>query len=70
METVNLDPEVMMFVDTMLCGDISAPLTGQLALELMTNPPKPGDPSHDMYTQVKKQNLPFDAEASLTLWVL
>ncbi|XP_026200605.1 alanine aminotransferase 2-like isoform X4 [Anabas testudineus] len=27
------------------------PVTGQLALDLMINPPKPGDPSYDTYTQ-------------------
>lgn len=53
-----MDPEVMLFVDTMLCTDISTPVTGQLALDLMVNPPKPGDPSCDMYTQVTRlQNI-------------
>ncbi|XP_042272176.1 alanine aminotransferase 2-like isoform X2 [Thunnus maccoyii] len=51
MEVVNMDPDVMLFVDTVLCGDISTPVTGQLALDLMVNPPKPGDPSCDTYTQ-------------------
>uniref|UniRef100_A0A3Q1GEY9 alanine transaminase n=1 Tax=Acanthochromis polyacanthus TaxID=80966 RepID=A0A3Q1GEY9_9TELE len=51
MEIVNMDPEVMHFVDTMLCTDVSTPITGQLALDLMVNPPKPGDPSYDTYTQ-------------------
>ncbi|KAM4547896.1 alanine aminotransferase 2 [Odontesthes bonariensis] len=51
METVNMDPEVMHFVDTMLCTDISTPVTGQLALDLVLNPPKPGDPSYDTHTQ-------------------
>ncbi|XP_028260433.1 alanine aminotransferase 2-like [Parambassis ranga] len=51
MEVVNMDPEVMHFVDTMLCTDISTPVTGQLALDLMLNPPRPGDASSDAYTQ-------------------
>ncbi|XP_010777256.1 alanine aminotransferase 2-like isoform X2 [Notothenia coriiceps] len=51
MELVNMDPEVTHFVDTMLCTDISSPVTGQLALDLMVNPPRPGDPSNDTYTQ-------------------
>lgn len=51
-----MDPEVMHFVDTMLCTDISTPVTGQLALDLMLNPPKPGDASCDAYTQVRKQH--------------
>ena len=44
METINMDLEVMHFVDTMQCTDIRAPVSGQLALDLMLNPPKPGDP--------------------------
>ncbi|XP_029285889.1 alanine aminotransferase 2-like isoform X2 [Cottoperca gobio] len=51
MELLNMDPEVMHLVDTMLCTDISTPVTGQLALDLMVNPPKPGDSSYDTYTQ-------------------
>uniref|UniRef100_A0A3Q1HHZ2 alanine transaminase n=1 Tax=Anabas testudineus TaxID=64144 RepID=A0A3Q1HHZ2_ANATE len=50
-EVVNMDPKVMHFLDNVLCGDISTPVTGQLALDLMINPPKPGDPSYDTYTQ-------------------
>uniref|UniRef100_A0A3B4ZD44 alanine transaminase n=1 Tax=Stegastes partitus TaxID=144197 RepID=A0A3B4ZD44_9TELE len=52
MEIINMDPEVTHFVDTMLCTDISAPVTGQLALDLMLKPPKPGDTSYDTYTQL------------------
>uniref|UniRef100_A0A3P9K0V7 alanine transaminase n=1 Tax=Oryzias latipes TaxID=8090 RepID=A0A3P9K0V7_ORYLA len=51
MEAVNIDPDVMKVFDTMLCTDISAPTTGQLALDLMLNPPGPGDPSYDTHTQ-------------------
>ncbi|XP_074492408.1 alanine aminotransferase 2-like isoform X2 [Sebastes fasciatus] len=51
MELVNMDPEVIHFLDILLDTDISTPVTGQLALDLMVNPPKPGDPSYDTYTQ-------------------
>ncbi|XP_040895399.1 alanine aminotransferase 2-like [Toxotes jaculatrix] len=51
MEVVNMDPEVMHYVDTMLCSDISTPVTGQLTLDLMVNPPTAGDPSYDAYAQ-------------------
>ncbi|XP_060934096.1 alanine aminotransferase 1-like [Limanda limanda] len=51
MEAVNMDPEVMHYADVLLCFDISAPVTGQLALDLMVDPPKPGDASYDTYTQ-------------------
>ncbi|XP_069579214.1 alanine aminotransferase 2-like, partial [Brachyistius frenatus] len=49
MEVVNMDPQVMHFVETSLCTDISAPVTGQLALDLTLRPPKPGDASYDAY---------------------
>lgn len=49
---VNMDPEVRHVVNIMLDTDICAPVIGQLALDIMVNPPKPGDPSYDTYTQV------------------
>lgn len=52
MELVNVDPAVMVFAETLLCTDISTPVIGQIALEIMVNPPRPGDPSHNKYTQV------------------
>uniref|UniRef100_A0A667YFG8 alanine transaminase n=1 Tax=Myripristis murdjan TaxID=586833 RepID=A0A667YFG8_9TELE len=54
MELVNMDPEVILVVDNLLCTYITTPVTGQLALELMVNPPKAGDPSYDTYTQVRE----------------
>lgn len=54
MEVVNMDPEVKQVIDNMLCTYITTPVTGQLALELMVNPPKAGDPSYDTYTQVRE----------------
>ncbi|KAM4740052.1 alanine aminotransferase 1 [Anableps anableps] len=49
MEVVNMDSGVMHFVDTMLCTDINAPVTGQLVLELMLSPPNPSDPSYNTF---------------------
>ncbi|KAM8889812.1 alanine aminotransferase 1-like isoform 1-T1 [Synchiropus picturatus] len=51
MEVVNMDPQVKMFVDTTLTADINAPVSGQLALDMMLNPPQPGEPSWPKYTQ-------------------
>eukprot|EP00063_Salmo_salar_P021096 XP_013995931.1 PREDICTED: alanine aminotransferase 2-like [Salmo salar] len=48
-ELVNLDPAVMRYTYTIFSTDICAPVTGQLALELMANPPRPGDPSYPVY---------------------
>lgn len=48
-ELVNFDPqvqaEIYKFVSIMLC----APVIGQCLVELMVNPPKPGEPSHELY---------------------
>lgn len=52
-ELVNLDPAVMKYAYTIFSTDICAPVTGQLALELMANPPRPGDPSYPVYAQVR-----------------
>ncbi|KAM9358436.1 uncharacterized protein ABDE67_003935 [Symphorus nematophorus] len=51
MELVNIDSRVMHVVNNLLCGAISTPVTGQVALDVMVNPPQPGDASYDTYTQ-------------------
>ncbi|XP_072552048.1 alanine aminotransferase 1 [Salminus brasiliensis] len=50
-ELVNVDEHVMLFAETLLCGDISTPITGQIALDVMADPPRPGDPSYCLYRQ-------------------
>ncbi|KAK4190933.1 pyridoxal phosphate-dependent transferase [Podospora australis] len=57
-ELVGFDPEVQQeiykFVSIMLC----APVIGQCLVELMVNPPKAGEPSHELYQ--KEYNAIFD----------
>lgn len=53
-----MDQGVMHFVDTLLCTDINAPVTGQLALDLMLNPPSPGDPSYNTFVHVRAKPKP------------
>nr|XP_019967271.1 PREDICTED: alanine aminotransferase 2-like [Paralichthys olivaceus] len=55
-ELVNLDPTVMEHIYTMFSKDSCAPVLGQMALDLMTNPPQPGDPSYPLY-DVEKQHI-------------
>ncbi|XP_062284845.1 alanine aminotransferase 2-like isoform X1 [Scomber scombrus] len=50
-ELVNVDPDVMKYVYTVFSTDTCAPATGQLALDLMINPPQPGDPSYPLYRE-------------------
>lgn len=51
MEVVNMDPDVQQFLGRMQALS-SPPVLPQLALEIMLNPPAPGDPSNEAYTQV------------------
>ncbi|XP_032429208.1 alanine aminotransferase 2-like isoform X2 [Xiphophorus hellerii] len=70
MEVVNMDPGVMHFVDTMLCTDINAPVTGQIALDLMLSPPSPGDPSYNTFvheTLLTRATLAQNSQRALKL---
>ncbi|XP_026230723.1 alanine aminotransferase 2-like [Anabas testudineus] len=65
-ELVNLDPAVMKHVYTLFSKDSCAPVLAQIALDLMVDPPQPGDPSHPLYnmeTQHIKTTLLHNARA-------
>lgn len=51
-ELVNIDPAVMKYIYKLFSTDSCASVMGQLAFDLMTNPPKPGDPSYPLYHNV------------------
>ncbi|XP_051500356.1 alanine aminotransferase 2-like [Myxocyprinus asiaticus] len=51
MELVNVDEAILLYTEVLLTGDISAPVTGQIAVDVMADPPRPGDPSYSLYTQ-------------------
>lgn len=51
MEVINMDPLVKSFLMSMQ-APYSPPVLPQLALEIMVNPPSPGDHSHEVYSQV------------------
>ncbi|XP_056148509.1 alanine aminotransferase 1-like isoform X2 [Lampris incognitus] len=50
-ELVNLDPAVMKHVNTQFSTLAGSAATGQIALDLMANPPQPGDPSYRTYEE-------------------
>ncbi|XP_042353112.1 alanine aminotransferase 2-like isoform X2 [Plectropomus leopardus] len=50
-ELVNLDPAVLKYIYNLFSIDSCAPVLGQFALDLMINPPKPGDPSYPLYSE-------------------
>uniref|UniRef100_A0A3Q4MPP7 alanine transaminase n=1 Tax=Neolamprologus brichardi TaxID=32507 RepID=A0A3Q4MPP7_NEOBR len=55
-ELVNLDPAVMKYIHTLFSKDSCETVLGQIALDLMMDPPKPGDPSYLLYKQVGPEN--------------
>ncbi|KAM9349910.1 alanine aminotransferase 2 [Symphorus nematophorus] len=55
-ELVNLDPTVLKYIYTIFSKDSCAPVLGQLALDLMMNPPQPGYPSYPLYEE-ETQNI-------------
>uniref|UniRef100_A0A8C4I123 alanine transaminase n=1 Tax=Dicentrarchus labrax TaxID=13489 RepID=A0A8C4I123_DICLA len=55
-ELINLDPDVMKYIYKLFSKDSCAPVLGQIALDLMINPPQPGDPSYPLYN-VETQNI-------------
>ncbi|XP_058610834.1 alanine aminotransferase 2-like isoform X2 [Onychostoma macrolepis] len=51
MELVNVDEAVMLYAEVLLMGDLCPPVIGQIALDVMADPPRPGEPSYSLYTQ-------------------
>lgn len=51
MELVNVDEALLLYTEVLLTGDINTPVSGQIALDGMVDPPRPGDASYDLYKQ-------------------
>lgn len=56
MELVNVDEGLLLYTEVVLTGDINTPVIGQIALDVMVDPPHPGDASYDLYIQVHHTN--------------
>lgn len=54
-ELVNLDPSLKDYIYKLFSKDSCAPVLGQIAMDLMTNPPQPGDPSYSLYEAVSTE---------------
>jgi alanine transaminase len=48
-ECTNIDPDVKALLYKVASVSLCPPVSGQLMVELMVNPPKPGDPSYALY---------------------
>lgn len=51
-ELVNFDPEVIEFIRNLLQTESCTVVAGQIALDLMADPPKPGEPSFPIFSEV------------------
>jgi alanine transaminase len=50
-ELVGFDPEVQAEIYKFVSITLCAPVVGQCLVELMVNPPKPGEPSYELYKE-------------------
>uniref|UniRef100_H2Z4L3 alanine transaminase n=1 Tax=Ciona savignyi TaxID=51511 RepID=H2Z4L3_CIOSA len=67
METVNLDAKVKEQLRKLVSCRLCPPVTGQAALDVVVNPPRPGEPSYEQFTSEKNAALGTLAEkAKLT----
>ncbi|VDK46280.1 unnamed protein product [Anisakis simplex] len=52
-EFLNIDPEVLKMFNKMISAKLCASALGQAALDSAVNPPKPGEPSYDLWYKEK-----------------
>lgn len=68
-ELVNIDPKVMKYIQKLFSKDSCAPVLGQIALDLMANPPQPGDPSYPLHHMVRLET-PLSASGLFVMHLL
>eukprot|EP00803_Ostreobium_quekettii_P003210 evm.model.scf_2660.3 EVM.evm.TU.scf_2660.3 scf_2660:14056-20696(-) len=56
-ELVNIDPETVKELYKLVSVNLCPNTTGQVAMSLVVNPPKPGDESYESYTQERSEEL-------------
>ncbi|KHJ79030.1 hypothetical protein OESDEN_21333 [Oesophagostomum dentatum] len=52
-EFFNLDPEVFVLFKKMISAKLCSTVLGQVVMDCVVNPPKPGDPSYDLWLKEK-----------------
>jgi alanine transaminase len=57
MEAVNIDPEVLEEIYKVRSVTLCSNLTGQVMVDLMVNPPQPGDASHPLFAEERDAQL-------------
>merc|ERR1712181_52237 len=49
-EVLNMDPEVMAMLQKSISAKLCPTVIGQACMDVVVNPPKPGDPNHDSWS--------------------
>uniref|UniRef100_UPI00398E442F alanine aminotransferase 2 n=1 Tax=Pristiophorus japonicus TaxID=55135 RepID=UPI00398E442F len=57
MEVINMDPEVKAQFEKLLSVRLCPPVPGQVAMDVVVNPPKPGEESYETFTMEKMRVL-------------
>lgn len=63
-EYVNMDPKVMAILSKSISAMLCPTVLGQVAMAAVVNPPKPGDPSYNLFLKEKTEVLESLAERS------
>lgn len=53
MEVINMDPDVKAQLLKLVSVRLCSPVPGQALMALVTNPPRPGEPSYAQFMKVK-----------------
>jgi len=56
-EVVNMDPGVMAMLQKSISAKLCPTVLGQACMDIVANPPQPGEPSYDSWLQEKEENL-------------
>lgn len=61
MEIINMDEEVKAQLTKLLSVRLCPPVPGQALMDLVVNPPRPGEPSYDSFIKVHSLTTSFVA---------
>jgi len=60
MEIINMDEDVKAQLSKLVSVRLCPPVPGQALMDLVVNPPQPGEPSHDKFIKVHKVSIHTD----------
>merc|ERR1711978_116448 len=56
-EVVNMDPDVMAMLQKSISAKLCPTVIGQACMDVVVNPPRPGDPSYEEWSQERDSTL-------------